>query len=461
MGGQAHHGGTGGFLSRRAYRAHTHSMVHVGLHSHVLHRLMLWAGLGAFVVGVYVVVVRGAGAISGQTDSPSLPLSVLATAIVAVSFTRVQTTIEHWVSRVSGGAVTAPYDVLSRFSESVPEEGSAEELPAKMARLLAEGTGAEWAQVWVIVSGRLTLAATFPDRVDSVRTTPSLQDEACDATGTGRRALVVTHAGEALGVLRLQERPGLSLSPVEERLFTALTDRAGLMLRLIGVRAELQRQRSDLAERAAELKASRERLIETQDAERRRLERDLHDGAQQHLVALTVNLRLAQALAQDSPGRSAQLIGLQADAAAVAIDTLSSLSRGIYPSLLAEQGLVAALRSAVTTSAIPVTITADDTARLPPAVEAAFYFCCMEAVQNAGKHSGASALEVQLTHLRGQARLVIADDGVGFSMLSGHRNGAGLSNMRDRLDAIGGSVTVTSVPGTGTTVTALVDGRAV
>ena len=181
----------------------------------------------------------------------------------------------------------------------------------------------------------------------------------------GLRALAVTHGGEPLGVLRLQERPGLPLSPVEERLFTALADRAGLMLRLVGVRADLELRHGELLERADELKASRRRLIETQDAERRRLERDLHDGAQQHLVALTVNLRLAQTLSSRSPVRAAALLDLQADAATVAIETLSSLSRGIYPRLLSEQGLVAALRSAVATSAIPVTISADGMVRLP------------------------------------------------------------------------------------------------
>jgi signal transduction histidine kinase len=269
----------------------------------------------------------------------------------------------------------------------------------------------------------------------------------------------VTHGGEPLGVLRLQERSGLPLSSVEERLFTDLADRAGLMLRLEGVRGDLELRRRELLERADELKASRRRLIETQDAERRRLERDLHDGAQQHLVALTVNLRLAQTLASSSPVRAAALLGLQADAAAVAIETLSSLSRGIYPRLLSEQGLVAALRSAAGTSAMPVTIIADGMVRLPAAVEAALYFCCMEALQNAAKHSGASELVVRLSHDLGKSQLVVTDDGEGFAHASGHATGTGLANMRDRLDAVGGTVIVSSLAGTGTTVTAIVDRR--
>ena len=429
-------------------------------HGSALHQLLVWLGLATFVAGVYVVVVRGVGALVGRTESPSLLLSVLATTAVALSFGRVQRGLDEWIQRWDGARTAAPYEVLSRFAESVPAQESGEDLTAQMARLLAQGTGATWAQVWVMVSGRLTLAATWPADTDHAETPPRPGPDARDPTGPGRRALAVSHGGEALGILRLQERPGLPLSGVEERLLTALADRAGLMLRLVGVKADLERRHEELVERAGELRASRERLIDTQDVERRRLERDLHDGAQQHLVALTVNLRLAQALSKASPDRAGELLARQADAAAVAIETLSSLSRGIYPRLLSEQGLVAALRSAVATSAIPVTITADDVVRLPAAVEAALYFCCMEAVQNAAKHSGASGVSVELRGDRGESRLVIADDGVGFSQARGHGTGAGLANMRDRLDAVGGTVTITSLVGTGTTVSALVTDRA-
>ena len=335
------------------------------LPSQVLHRVLVWAGLAVFVAGVYVAVVRGAGAVIGRTESPSVFLSVLATATVALSFARVQDGTERGVSRLLRTHSEAPYDVLNRFSATLPDGESTEEVPARMARLLAEGTGARWAQVWVAVAGRPTLAATWPEDADATDSPPDLLPDARDATGGGLRALAVTHAGQPLGILRLQERPGLPLSPVEKRLFSALADRAGLMLRLVGVRTDLEARRGELLQRAGELKASRRRLIETQDTERRRLERDLHDGAQQHLVALTVNLRLAQTLFSDAPVRAAALLGLQADAASVAIETLSSLSRGIYPRPLAEQGLTAALRSAVATSAIPVTIHADGMVRAP------------------------------------------------------------------------------------------------
>jgi signal transduction histidine kinase len=425
------------------------------LHHDGSHRLIVIAGLAAFVVAVYAILVRGAGALIGHTHSPSLPLSVLATAAVALLFAPVQDALERAASKVLPGAPARPYEVLSRFS-TISDSDQSEDLPARMSRLLAQGTGAQWAQVWLAVADRLTLAATWPTSADEDRTPPEPQPDNGDATGQGRRALTVLHGVEVLGVLRLQERPGVALTPVEERLFTALAAQAGLMLRLVGVREDLERRHQELLARASELKASRERLIETQDTERRRLERDIHDGAQQHLVALAVNLRLAQTLAAGSPERAARILAKQADAARVAIETLSLLSRGIYPRTLSREGLVPALRSALATSAIPVTVHTDQAGRLPAPVESAMYFCCVEAVQNAAKHSGADAVTVRLSEDRETWRLTVTDDGAGFDPTRARLEGVGLANMRDRLDAVGGDVRVRSEPGTGTAITAVV-----
>jgi signal transduction histidine kinase len=425
----------------------------------LLGRAVVLGGLAGFVVATYVVVVLGGGALIGQTDSPDLTLSVLATAAVALGFEPVQRRLEQLASRLAVGGAPSPYDVLSRFSETVTGGYTTEELPGRMATVLGEGTGAEWTQVWLTVQDRLTLAATWPPDAPADRQPPEPVEGARDATGDGRRALPVRHGGQVLGVFRLQERPDLPLTTVEERLFSGLAAQAGLVLRLVGLRAELAARHDDLVARAAELRASRERLIETQDAERRRLERDIHDGAQQHLVALAVNLRLAETVAARSPERAARVLADQAVAAREAIDTLSQLSRGIYPRLLAEDGLVPALRAAVSTSAVPVTVEAGP-GRPPGGVEAALYFFAMEAVQNAAKHAGASAVTVRLG-LEGDARagrwrLAVTDDGVGFDAAGAEAagGGAGLSNMRDRLDAVGGSVRLVSSPGQGTTVVA-------
>ena len=427
-----------------------------GLHSGGWSRLVLILGVAGFVVWVYVVVVLGGGALIGHTDSPSVPLSVLATTVVALLFARVQAALERATTRWGLGGAT-PYDVLSHFSDAVTSAYTTDELPARMAMLLAQGTGAKWAQVWLNVSSRVTLAATWPTDVDADRSPPFLRHEDIVVTDEGLRALPVRHGSQLLGVLRLQERPGVALTLVEERLFAGLAAQAGLVLKWVALRAELDDRRAELLVRSEQIKASRERLIMTQDAERSRLERDLHDGAQQHLVALAVNLRLAHTIAGRSPHRAAVVLSEQALAALVAIETLSTLSRGIYPRQLADEGLGAALRSAVAGSAMPVTVDTHGLARLTAPVEAALYFCCMEAVQNAAKHSEAATVSVRVDENRYRWQLTVTDDGIGFDQThAAAASGAGLANMRDRLDAVGGTVQVVSLERTGTTVTAVV-----
>jgi signal transduction histidine kinase len=418
-------------------------------------RVLVLGGLAAFVVLVYVVVVLGGGALVGRTDSPDLTLSIVATAIVALGFEPVQRRLEA-LARERGG-VASPYDVLSRFSETVTGGYPSEELPPRMAKVLAEGTGAQWAQVWLVVQDRLVPAATWPPTSDAPgeESPPAPVDGAIDSSGPGRRALPVRHGGQLLGVLRLQEAERAPLTPVEERLFAGLAAQAGLVLRSARLRAELAQRLVELSARADELRASRERLVETQDEERRRLERDIHDGAQQHLVALAVNLRLAQSLAGTAPERAAQVLREQSEAARETIATLTQLSRGIYPRLLDEQGLVPALRAGAATSPLAVRIEAPDLPRLSRQVEAALYFCCLEALQNAAKHADAESATVSLeVHDGGLLRMRVTDDGRGFDPAT-TEPGAGLANMRDRMDAVGGRVSVNGVPGQGTVVTAL------
>lgn len=424
-------------------------------------RLAVMAGLLVFVVGVYVVVVLAGGVLVGRTDSPSVPLSVLATVVVALLFARVQAGLERAVARTGHDPAATPYDVLRRFSEDVTAGDTTDQLPIRMARLLGEGTGAQWAQVWLVVTGRLVLAATWPAHTGADSTPPSLESNLDHPKNApGRRSLPVALGGDLLGVLTLQERPELALTPVEQRLFSGLAGQAGLVLRRVGLQAALAERHVELLTQAADLQASRQRLIDTQDAERRRLERDMHDGAQQHLVALAVNLRLAQSVMERSPQRAAEVLAAQAGEARETIATLASLSRGIYPRLLTDDGLMAALRSAVTASAIPVIVrpVPPDLPRLPAPVEAALYFCALEAVQNASKHSGANHLTLTVRQDLDCWALIVVDDGNGFDAQDSLVNASagGMLNMADRLSAVGGTLDISSRSGTGTSVTARV-----
>lgn len=415
-------------------------------------------GLLGYVASVYTVIVLGGGALTGDTDSPSLTLSILATVIIALSFVRVQSGLERVAARAGLGGAMSPYDLLSQFSEAVTSSVSPAETPARMARILAQGTGALWAQVWLVVDDELVLAAVWPQGAAADLSAPVLPPKTAPVTTEGQRTLAVRHAAQTLGVLRLQERPGLALTTVEERLFAGLAAQAGAVLRQTVLQTELVERHDELVAQAAALRASRERLVTTQDAERRRLERDMHDGAQQHLVALAVNLRLAQSLAPRSPDRAGQILATQADASVMAIRTLTTMSRGIYPRLLAAHGLRPALEATLTASAVPVTLGAGDLGRLPSAVEAAFYFCALEAVQNATKHADACQVTVELGQDDHSWQLCVSDDGTGFDLADATHaaGGGGLLNMSDRLSAVGGSVRVTSTPGAGTSVTATV-----
>ncbi len=407
--------------------------------------LLVLGGLSGFVAAVYVVVVLGGGALIGHTSSPHLGLSVLATAIVALAFEPVQRRLEAVASRVVYHGRPSPYDVLSRFTEAVTGSYASDEVPARMAKVLADGTGAQWAQVWLMVNDDLVLAATWPPAIEADQTPPGT------GSAPGRRALTVRLAGEVLGVLRLQERERQPLTPVEDRLFAGLAGQAGLVLHGVRLRAELAARLVELSARAGELRVSRERLVDTQDAERQRLERDIHDGAQQHLVALAVNLRLAQTLETRAPERAERVLTEQRAAAEAAIETLVSLSRGIYPPLLADAGIGAALRAALGAGPVPVTVVEEQVQRYAADVEAAVYFCCLEAVQNAAKHSGAGQVTVTLRGVSDRLELEVSDDGCGFDPVH-VATGTGLANMRDRVDALGGRLGWSAGPLGGTRV---------
>jgi signal transduction histidine kinase len=404
---------------------------------------LVLGGLVAFVVLVYAVVVLGGGALVGRTASPSLVLSVLATAVVALAFDPVQTRLEQFVNGAVLGDQLPPYEVLRRFTGAVAGNAPSEELPDRMARLLADGTCAQSAEVWVAVADRAVLAATWPPRSGEV---------GAEQGGTRRRD--VRHGGELLGVLVVRERPGIPLTEVEERLFADLADQAGLVLRGARLRAELRLRAEELSIRAEELRRSRERLVDAHDAERRRLERDIHDGAQQHLVALAVNLRLADTLARTAPERAADLLVAQEAAVADAVEALAQLSRGIYPPLLVQDGVEAALKAAVAGSD-GIRVEATGVGRYPATVEAAAYFCCLEALQNAAKHAGATTVRVQLVGEPAALVATVVDDGIGFDTTA-VRSGTGLSSMRDRVESLGGSLTARSEPGLGTTIRAVI-----
>jgi signal transduction histidine kinase len=409
----------------------------------VISRTLVYGALAAFITAVYVGIVVGIGTLVGSGGKPNLVLSIVATAVVAVAFQPVRERLQKFANRLVYGKRATPYEVLSEFSERVAESYASDDVLARMARVLAEGTGAASAEVWLRSGAALRPAAAWPSVNGH---TP--MEEPVPVTGqvlphlAGDQAVPVRHQGELLGALTVTKRPGESMTPVEEKLLADLAAQAGLVLKNVGLTAEL-------LQRLDELRASRQRLVAAQDEERRRLERNLHDGAQQNLVALKVKLGLAEAFAEKDPVRARELVGqLKADADE-ALETLRDLARGIYPPLLADKGLMAALEAQARKATVPVEVTGDAIGRYPQDIEAAVYFCVLEALQNIQKYAGATHARVHLTESDGAIAFQVEDDGKGFDANTTSR-GAGLTNMTDRLDALGGSIDLDSKPGSGT-----------
>jgi signal transduction histidine kinase len=410
----------------------------------VINKTLVYGSLAAFVTVVYVGIVVGLGALIGLRSSskPNLGLSILATALVAVAFQPVREWIQRFANRLVYGQRATPYEVLSEFSSRMAGAYESEDLLPRMARILGEGTGAGSARVWLKVGDELRAEATWPATDDA----PALPmgDSALPAVPDASLVLPVRHRGDLLGALSLTKPPGERLTPTEEKLAADLASGAGLVLRNV-------RLSEELLARLEDLRASRQRLVAAQDAERRRLERNIHDGAQQQLVALAVKVRLARQLTARDPAKANELLQQTEAEVSQALGDLRDLARGIYPPLLADQGLVAALESQVRRSAVPVQIEADGIGRYPQDIEAAVYFCCLEAMQNVAKYARASSARIHLAERGGHLAFEISDDGAGFDP-GALGYGTGLQGMADRLAALGGELRVDSEVGGGTTL---------
>ncbi len=296
--------------------------------------------------------------------------------------------------------------------------------------MLAQGTGSDAATVWLHENGREVAASSFPEHQE---VTPD----------SATRSILLQHAGANLGRLTVVRRSGEALSPTEERLMDGLASQAGLVLHSAGLQDELSR-------RMVELRQSRRRLVTAQDEARRRLERDLHDGAQQNLVSLRIKLGLAASVAREKPASLEPLLQEMQLELSDALDSLRNLARGVYPPLLEAEGLRAALRARA--RQVPISIDVQSGAeRYPRELEGAVYFCCSEALQNLSKHSRATRGSVRVWCEDGRLYFEVRDNGRGLDA-GRAKSAGGLQNIRDRLDALGGIVDVSSTPGVGARV---------
>lgn len=414
----------------------------------LISRTLVYGVLAGFVSAVYVAVVVGVGSLVGARQRDDLGLSIVATFIVAVAFQPMKERVQRLVNRLVYGKRATPYEVLSEFAERVAESVATDELLARMARILAEGTGATRADVWLKVGDELRPEASWPADPEAIPEPLPVRGGALPEVPGASRTVAVCHQDEVFGALSVTKPPNEELTPTEEKLLADLGRQAGLVMRNLRLTAEL-------VQRLEELKASRQRLLSAQDEARRRLERNLHDGAQQQLVAMKVHLTLAEDLAYelgDAGEPLLEMLGQLKAQAGEALEELRDVARGIYPPLLAAEGLPAALASQARKAPVPVQVHASGIGRYSQEVEAAVYFCCLEGVQNVAKYAGQCNVDVRLTQVDGLLEFSVEDDGAGFDPASTKR-GAGAQNMADRVEALDGWLEVVSAPGHGTRVT--------
>jgi signal transduction histidine kinase len=413
----------------------------------VISRTLVYGGLAVLITAVYVGIAVGIGTLVGSGGKPNLGLSILATGIVAGGFQPVRERLQRVANRLVYGKRATPYQILSEFSGRVAGSYAADDVLPRMAAVLRDGTGAELATVWVRAEGWLRRAAASPGQGEAAAPI-DLNGSSSPQIPGADRSVLVRHQGDVLGALAITKRRGESITPIEVKLMDDLAHQAGLVLKNVGLTADLQA-------RLLDLRASRQRLVAAQDDERRRLERNLHDGAQQHLVAIKVKLGLAEMLATRDPEQARAAVAELKHDADEALETLRDLARGIYPPLLADKGLATALQAQARKATLPVIIEADGIGRYSQDTEAALYFCILEALQNIQKYAQASSSVVRLQANTQELVVEVADDGRGFDVVTTGR-GNGLINIEDRLDAVGGTLHITSSPGHGTTLRAVV-----
>jgi signal transduction histidine kinase len=404
----------------------------------IISRTIVYTALAGLIAATYVAIVVGLGSALGAGRQPNLALSVLATVVVAIAFDPARRRLRRVANRLVYGRRATPYEVLAAFTERVSAVYQPGEVLPQMARLIAEASGAAWAEVWLCLGSELRPAGRWPAPHHSAARSVRLTGQTL-VHPDADRVYPIVHKGQLLGAMAIAKRPGEQFSPAEDKLLADLASAAGLALENVAL--------------VDELKASRQRLVTAQDQERRRVERDLHDGAQQRLLELALTLGIAHQHARHAGAdEAAAVLDTATGQARVALAELRDLARGIHPAILVDRGLGPALESLAERAPIPVVVSMSSERRLPETVEATAYFVVSEALANAAKHARADRVDVLVSTMDDRVVVEIVDDGVGAADV----NGNGLRGLSDRVAAVDGRFEVLSPPGGGTRVAAAI-----
>jgi signal transduction histidine kinase len=412
----------------------------------IISKAVAYGLMSAALTAVYAGIVIGIGTLAGYAGGPVL--TVAAAVVVSVLFHPVRQRATVLANRFVYGRRASPYQVLADFAQAMAGQLDADAALDRMAAALGGATGAERVEVWVLVGTHLSPRSVWPAEAEPGAAPEVVRHTAGLAVlGPVARAIGVYHQDELLGAITVRKARNEPVSAADDKLLADLASQAGLVLRNVRLTAELRATIDDL-------RASRRRLVRAQDDERQRIERNLHDGAQQQLVALSVQLSMLEGAAGD-PGEVRELTGQLRSGLRAALDDLRALARGIYPPVLADQGLRAALRAQADRAPVPVLVDADGIGRYSRDAEATLYFCILEALQNVAKYAGATFAAVTVSQVGGELTFCVTDDGAGFDPAKAAQ-GTGLQGMADRLSAVGGQLRIASAPGHGTTISGTV-----
>ena len=390
----------------------------------VIRKTVVYAILAGLIVIVGALAILIVGGVAVGPVSNNRALLITAGVVMGSAIWPLRLVASRLADRIVFRGRETPYEVLTSFANRVAETYSTDDVLPRMAQVLAAGTGATSAAVWLRVGDGFRIAAVWPAGSEEPVAIPI-------------EATEVRHQGEVLGALSVAMPANDPMNPTKDALIKDLAGQAGLVLRNVRL--------------IEELRGSRRRIVAAQDERARKLERNIHDGAQQQLVAIQVKLRLADGMIERDPVKAHALLAELQRESNEALEDLRDLARGIYPPLLADKGLPTALEAQARKSPVPVVIHGDGTGRYTPEIESAVYFSCLEALQNVAKYAQASTVTVELTQTNGNLDFEVRDDGQGFNA-SATTYGTGLQGIADRLAALGGELAVTSAPGDGTAV---------